>query len=73
MQEKHLTESQIKEIEKNIDIPLRDLDVSYVRSQGPGGQKVNKTASKAVVKLNLNNCTFISEQTKKKIIQNGGS
>ena len=29
------------------------IDVSYARSSGPGGQHVNKTSSKAVVKLDL--------------------
>lgn len=33
------------------DIPKTMFDVSYSRSSGPGGQKVNKTSSKATVAL----------------------
>lgn len=68
-----LSEEKIKEIEKKLVIPLNCLDVSYVRSQGPGGQKVNKTASKAVVKLDINKCEFLDEETKEKIRENCGS
>jgi hypothetical protein len=35
------------------DIPKDAYDVSYARSSGPGGQHVNKTNSKAVVRLDL--------------------
>lgn len=49
---------------KEIEIPPNHLEINYVRSQGPGGQKVNKTSSKAVVKLNINKCDFLSEKTK---------
>jgi len=41
-------------ISENIEIgnqtlPASELNFSFVRSSGPGGQKVNKTASKAVL------------------------
>lgn len=32
-------------------IPRHDFSISYSRSSGPGGQKVNKTSSKATVSL----------------------
>lgn len=34
-------------------IRRRDLDVTFVRSSGPGGQNVNKVATKAVLRLRL--------------------
>lgn len=34
-------------------IPFHELDFSYARSRGPGGQNVNKTNSAAVLRWNL--------------------
>src|SRR5437868_3766965 len=36
-----------------IRIPVRELDWSFVRAGGPGGQNVNKVASKAVLRWNI--------------------
>jgi len=41
------------EINANIQIPDTELEWSYARSGGPGGQNVNKVASKAVLRWNL--------------------
>ena len=35
------------------DIPERDLEISFVRSAGPGGQNVNKVSSAAQLRFNL--------------------
>lgn len=35
------------------DVPKTSYEVSYARSSGPGGQHVNKTNSKAVVRFDL--------------------
>ena len=43
-----------------IPIPLQELDFSYVRSSGPGGQNVNKVNSKAVLRWNLMESTYYS-------------
>ena len=37
-------------INDEISIPLSDLEFSFVRSSGPGGQNVNKVSSKAVLR-----------------------
>ncbi|GHT16943.1 aminoacyl-tRNA hydrolase [Planctomycetales bacterium] len=39
-------------IDNHIQIPLAEIQFSYVRSSGPGGQNVNKVASKAVLRWN---------------------
>jgi ribosome-associated protein len=46
MSEQHLI------INKEIRIPVDEIRFSYVRSSGPGGQNVNKVASKAVLRWN---------------------
>jgi ribosome-associated protein len=41
------------DVNERISIPDEELDFSYARSGGPGGQNVNKVASKAVLRWNL--------------------
>ena len=40
-------------ITAHFSIPLREIDFSFARSSGPGGQNVNKVNSKAVLKWNF--------------------
>ena len=37
-------------VDARIQIPLRELDIQFVRSSGPGGQNVNKVSTKAVLR-----------------------
>jgi len=41
------------EVNNHIRIPDDEFLWTYVRSSGPGGQNVNKVASKAVLRWNL--------------------
>jgi len=41
-------------INEYLQIPLRELEFTYVRSSGPGGQNVNKTATKAEMRWDIN-------------------
>ena len=41
------------EITPSLSIPMAEIEFSYVRSSGPGGQNVNKVSSKAVLRWNL--------------------
>ena len=36
-------------VNQRIQVPLRELQFSFVRSSGPGGQNVNKVSTKAVL------------------------
>jgi ribosome-associated protein len=40
-------------ITDQLALPLAELEWSYARSSGPGGQNVNKVASKAILRWNL--------------------
>ncbi|MCI0642611.1 MAG: aminoacyl-tRNA hydrolase [Gemmataceae bacterium] len=40
-------------INENIQIPDQELEFSFARSGGPGGQNVNKVASKAILRWNV--------------------
>ena len=48
-------------ISEKISIPLRELEFSYTKSSGPGGQKVNKTNSCAVLTWNLSQSSALTE------------
>jgi ribosome-associated protein len=41
------------EIDHRLRVPEEELDRSFVRSGGPGGQNVNKVASKAVLRWDV--------------------
>lgn len=47
-----------------IKIPENEFEIKFVRSSGPGGQNVNKTATKAQVRWNLDNSQILIEEQK---------
>ncbi|KAH3681059.1 hypothetical protein WICPIJ_007973 [Wickerhamomyces pijperi] len=49
-------------------IPKSILDVKFIRSSGPGGQKVNKTSSKAMI--HINGLGWIPDLVKSHLLQN---
>jgi ribosome-associated protein len=42
----------VLEVNPHLRVPLGEFDWTFVRSSGPGGQNVNKVASKAVLRWN---------------------
>ena len=48
-------------IDHGITIPWHEIVLQYVRSSGPGGQNVNKVASKAVLRFDLRRSASIPE------------
>jgi len=40
-------------VNRRIRVPLRELQISFARSSGPGGQNVNKVNSKAVLRWDV--------------------
>lgn len=51
----------------NIDFLLTELTFKAIRSSGPGGQHVNKTASKVEVYYDLENSQALSESEKNRL------
>lgn len=51
----------------NIDFLLTELNFKAIRSSGPGGQHVNKTASKVEVSFNLIASQALSELEKERL------
>jgi ribosome-associated protein len=58
---------------KNIEIPERELQFTFARSGGPGGQNVNKVASKAVLHWDVTGSASLPEEMKERFMtQNRG-
>lgn len=50
-----------------IQIPFHEMDFSYARSGGPGGQNVNKTNSAAILRWNLEGSEVFNEDQKARL------
>ena len=55
------------EITESISIAEDELDFEFVRSGGPGGQKVNKTSSAAVLKFDIRTSPSLPEEVKNRL------
>src|SRR5436853_1351662 len=52
------------EINHHLRVPEQEFEWDFVRSGGPGGQNVNKVASKAVLRWNLAANASLPEEVK---------
>jgi ribosome-associated protein len=59
-------------ISPQIQIPLTEIEFSYVRSSGPGGQNVNKVNSKAVLRWNLIESPSLNEDLRLRLLSRLG-
>jgi ribosome-associated protein len=55
-------------ITAQIAIPRRELNFSFVRSSGPGGQNVNKVASKAVLRWSVANTRSLPDSVRERFL-----
>lgn len=53
-----------------IDLILKEIQWKAVKSSGPGGQHVNKTASKVVLVFNLKESAAFTEMEKQTLLKN---
>ena len=56
-------------ITQRISIPYREIDFSYARSGGPGGQNVNKVETKVVARFDLAQSPSIPESTRRRVLR----
>ncbi|CAG9774016.1 unnamed protein product [Ceutorhynchus assimilis] len=54
-------------------IPLDQLEITYSRSSGPGGQNVNKVNTKVDIRFHLQKANWLSDKVKSKILEKYGA
>ncbi|MDO4551467.1 MAG: alternative ribosome rescue aminoacyl-tRNA hydrolase ArfB [Planctomycetia bacterium] len=54
-------------VTSEVKIYLSEIEFSYVRSAGPGGQNVNKVASKAVLRWNMGASNALNDEQKRRL------
>jgi len=54
-------------------VPFHEINIDFVRSSGPGGQKVNKTSSKAQLRWNIGESSEFSDIQKELIREVAGN
>ncbi|CAK9796915.1 Peptidyl-tRNA hydrolase ICT1, mitochondrial [Anthophora quadrimaculata] len=50
-------------------LPFKELEITYSRSSGPGGQHVNRTNTKVDVRFHVKSATWLSEEIKDKLLE----
>ncbi len=67
-----MTASTIVRVNAQIAIPRREIQFSFVRSSGPGGQNVNKVASKAVMRWQVAASATIPDELRARLVSKLG-
>jgi ribosome-associated protein len=60
-------------INRRIRIPFRELEFSFARSSGPGGQNVNKVNSKVILRWNVSHSITLPSSVRDRFIQKYGT
>lgn len=55
------------QINHTLQIPEEDLSESFIRSPGPGGQHVNKTATAVQLRFDTSQVNYLSERVKTRL------
>jgi ribosome-associated protein len=56
-------------MKNGIIIPEHELEVTTARAGGPGGQHVNKTNTKIIIKWNVNKTNALNEHQKQRLLE----
>lgn len=60
-------------VRADLEIPEGELDEQFVRSGGPGGQNVNKVASKVVLRFSVRASACLSDSQRGRLLARLGS
>lgn len=56
-------------INDNVSIPPGEIEISAIRSQGAGGQNVNKVSSAIHIRFNVRASTALSDEDKQRLLR----
>ena len=56
-------------ISPGLAIPMAEVEFSFARSSGPGGQNVNKVSSKAILRFNVVRSPSLSEAVRRRFLE----
>lgn len=59
---------EMLEIDSRTAIPMEEFTITYVRSGGPGGQNVNKVATKAVVRWDATHSPSMRDDVRERFV-----
>lgn len=59
------------EVTKTLSIPMSEIDMKAVRSQGAGGQNVNKVASAIHLRFDIRNSPSLPDLVRAKLLESG--
>lgn len=59
-------------ITPDIALPEREIMLEFVRASGPGGQKVNKTATAVQLRFDVANSQSLPEDVRQRLLRIGG-
>ena len=65
----HSQDNGEQEEELDVQVPRQRVDVNYIRSQGPGGQNVNKVNTKAVLRFDLTAADWMTDKVKERLTE----
>jgi len=57
------------EIGPGVSIPAAEIRLSYARSSGPGGQHVNRTSSKVLLRWNVRESRALDDERRARLLQ----
>ena len=60
-------------VPKSIDIPQEDIDISFARSSGAGGQNVNKVNTKVEIRFHVDTAKWIPDEVKQRLKEQQGN
>lgn len=54
--------------DRRVVIPTADIEWQFARSAGPGGQHVNRTSSKAVLRFDATGCPHVPDDVRRRLL-----